>query len=410
MSVERVLIIGGRIENVHKAKERGLGVVYLQQPDKFTPEHAALVDAALLVDFTDWSVVKPLVTAAHESYGFTRVVTTGEAGVETAARINELLNLGGLSHRSARLLRDKLSMREHLSRVGSAAVPAAEVTDRADLEVFAEEHGYPLIVKPVDGIASLGVQLVGDAEEIGASWENISRMRGSAHRSAKSFPLDRFVVEPYIDGREYSVEAFTFAGRHVIVAITEKLTNSNFVELGHVIPARIDTDTEQVIEAAALEFLDAVGVMHGPTHTELRLAADGPRVIESHGRPGGGRIRDLIEAAYGFDIEAYTVAWPSSDLPDLEERPNLLRAAATLFLSGEPGVVTGIEGTDAARELDGVLDVEVGVSIGEEVRALNSSWDRVGQVIAVGEDADTALAICRRSCGEILITTEESGS
>lgn len=410
MSVERVLIIGGRIENIRKAKEHGLGVVYLQQPDKFTPEHASLVDAALLVDFTDWSVVKPLVTAAHESYGFTRVVTTGEAGVEMAARINELLNLGGLPYRSARLLRDKLSMREHLSRVGSATVPAAEVTDRAGLEAFAEEHGYPSIVKPVDGIASLGVQLIDNSEGIDAAWENISRMRGSAHQFAKFFPLDRFVVESYIDGPEYSVEAFTFAGRHVIVAITEKLTHDNFVELGHVIPARIDTDTELAIETAALEFLDAVGVVHGPTHTELRLSADGPRVIESHGRPGGDRIRDLVEAAYGFDIEAYTVAWPSNDLPVLEERPKLLQAAATLFLSAEPGVVTLIEGADAVRGSDEVLDVEVDVSIGDEVRALSSSWDRVGQVIAVGEDADNALTTCRRSRDEILIATEESES
>ncbi|WP_406727111.1 ATP-grasp domain-containing protein [Streptomyces sp. GD-15H] len=406
MSAERVLIIGGRIDNVRKAVEQGLGVVYLQQPGQFTPEHASLVDAAFLVDFADWSVVEPVVTAAHKAYGFSRVATTGEAGVEVAGRINDLLGLGGVSYDVAKLLRDKLSMREHLARVGATTVSAAEVTDRAALEAFGAAHGYPFIVKPVDGIASLGIQLVRGPEEVAAAWERIVELRGSDHQFVRFFPMDRFVAESYVQGPEFSVEAFTFEGRHVIVALTEKLTHGNFVEAGHVIPARIDAADERAIEAAVVEFLDAVGVVHGPTHTELRLSPDGPRVIESHNRPGGDRIRDLVEAAYGFDMEAYTVAWPCDGLPAPTERPALLRAAATRFLTAEPGVVSRTEGAEEARALEGVLDVDLSVSVGDEVGALRSSWDRIGQVIAVGGDADAALAVCEEACARMVVLTE----
>ncbi|MFE9699110.1 ATP-grasp domain-containing protein [Streptomyces sp. NPDC006270] len=405
MPAERVLIIGGRIDNVRKAVEQGLGVVYLQQPGQFTPEHAKLVDAALLVDFADWSVVEPLVTAAHKVYGFTRVATTGEAGVEIAGRINDLLGLGGVSHGVAHLLRDKLRMREHLTRVGATTVPAAEVTGRAALEAFGDAHGYPFIVKPVDGIASLGIQLVRGPRELDAAWDRIVELRSADHQFAQYFPLDRFVAEGYIEGPEYSVEAFTFEGRHVIVAITEKLTDDNFVEAGHVIPARIGPDAEQSIEAAVVDFLDAVGVAHGPTHTELRLSPDGPRVIESHNRPGGDRIRDLVEAAYDFDMEAYTVAWPCPGLPAPAGRPPLVQAAATRFLTAEPGVVSRTEGAEEARALDGVVDLDLSVAAGDEVAALRSSWDRIGQVIAVGADADAALAVCEEVCARTVIVT-----
>ncbi|WP_078915041.1 MULTISPECIES: ATP-grasp domain-containing protein [unclassified Streptomyces] len=405
MSAERVLIIGGRIENVRKAVEQGLGVVYLQQPGQFTPEHAKLVDAAFLVDFADWSVVEPIVTAAHKVYGFTRVATTGEAGVEIAGRINDLLGLGGVSHEVARLLRDKLSMREHLSRVGASTVPAVEVTDRAALEEFGAAHGYPFIVKPVDGIASLGIQLVRGPQEVGAAWDRIVELRASDHQFAQYFPLDRFVAEGYIEGPEFSVEAFTFEGRHVIVAVTEKLTDGNFVEAGHVIPARIDMDAERAVEAAVVEFLDAMGVVHGPTHTELRLSPDGPQVIESHNRPGGDRIRDLVEAAYGFDMEAYTVAWPCPGLPAPTERPPLRQAAATRFLTAEPGVVSRIEGAEEVRALEGVVELDLSVSTGDEVAALRSSWDRIGQVIAVGADPDAALATCEEACARTVVVT-----
>ncbi|MFJ8883230.1 ATP-grasp domain-containing protein [Streptomyces sp. NPDC102402] len=405
MAQERVLIIGGRIDNVRKAVEQGLAVVCLQQPGQFTPQHAELVDAALLVDFSDWSVVEPLVAAAHKVYGFTRVVTTGEAGVEIAGRINDLLGLEGVPYEVARLLRDKLAMREHLARVGAATVPAAEVTGRESLEAFGSAHGYPFVVKPVDGIASLGVQLVKGPEQVAAAWERIGELRGSDHLFARYFPLDRFIAEGYIDGPEFSVEAFTFEGRHLVVAVTEKLTHGNFVEAGHVIPARIDRATERLLELAVAEFLDAVGLTHGPSHTELRLSPDGPRVIESHNRPGGDRLRDLVEAAYGFDMEAYTVAYPSPGLPAPGERPPLLRAAATRFLAAEPGRVVRVSGLEEARGLDGVQDVEVSVSAGDRVTALASSWDRIGQVIAVGADADAALAACEAAAATVVVVT-----
>ncbi|MFD3515438.1 ATP-grasp domain-containing protein [Streptomyces sp. NPDC058657] len=408
MSRQRVLIVGGRIENIRKAKEQGLGVVCLQRPELFTAEHSALVDAALLVDYADWDLLKPMITAAHQAYGFTSVVTTSETGVEPAARISDLLGLGGVSHDVALLLRDKLRMRRHLETAApEITVAAQEVTDRASLETFAAAHGYPFIVKPVDGIASLGLQLIGSADQLDEAWETIGRLRGVEHQFAKAFPLERFVMEEYADGPEFSVEAFTFSGRHVVVAITEKLTFDNFVELGHVVPARLRPEEARAVEACTTTFLDAIGLSDGPSHTEVRLSSRGPRVIESHNRPGGDRIRDLVEAAYGFDLERYSVAWPSGTLPPLEERPALRQAAVTRFLSASPGTVTAIEGLEEARELESVLDVDLGVAVGDTVRPLRSSWDRIGQVIAVGPDADAALALCEKVCAAVVVRTEE---
>ncbi|MER6328117.1 ATP-grasp domain-containing protein [Streptomyces sp. NPDC001034] len=407
MSKQCVLIVGGRIENVRKAKEQGCEVVFLQRPELFLAEHAKLVDAALLVDYRDWGVLEPLITTAHQVYGFTTAVTTSEAGVEPAARINDLLGLGGVSHEVALLLRDKLRMRRHLASVApEITVAAAELDGRESLDRFAAAHGYPFIVKPVDGIASLGLQLVTDETELDDVWETARGLRGVEHQFASAFPIERFVMEEYVEGPEFSVEAFTFAGRHVIVAITEKLTSDNFVELGHVVPARVDPDSACAIERCVRTFLDAIGLQEGPSHTEVRLSERGPRVIESHNRPGGDRIRDLVEAAYGFDIERYTVAWASGTLPALETRPPLRQAAATRFLSAEPGTVTAVEGPATAAERADVLTVALDVAVGDTVRPLRSSWDRIGQVVAVGPDADAALALCEKTCAAVVVRTE----
>ncbi|KMS88000.1 MULTISPECIES: ATP-grasp domain-containing protein [Streptomyces] len=407
MSKQRVLIVGGRIENVRKAKEQGYEVVFLQRPELFLAEHAKLVEAALLVDYRDWDILEPLITAAHQVYGFTAAVTTSEAGLEPAARINDLLGLGGVSHEVTLLLRDKLRMRRHLASVAPEITVAAEELDgRESLDRFAAAHGYPFIVKPVDGIASLGLQLVTEEAELDRVWETARGLRGAEHQFASAFPLERFIMEEYVDGPEVSVEAFTFAGRHVIVAITEKLTSDNFVELGHVVPARLAPESARAIERCVRAFLDAIGLQEGPSHTEVRLSGRGPRVIESHNRPGGDRIRDLVEAAYGFDIERYTVAWASGTLPALESRPPLRQAAATRFLSAEPGTVTAVEGVAEAAERTDVLTVALDVAVGDTVRPLRSSWDRIGQVVAVGPDADAALALCEKTGASVVVRTE----
>ncbi|WP_204021897.1 ATP-grasp domain-containing protein [Micromonospora andamanensis] len=297
-------------------------------------------------------------------------------------------------------------MREHLRTEPDLTVPAAEVTDRSSLERFGATHGYPFIVKPVDALGSLGLQIVQAPDGLDAAWERIESVRGMDHQFARFFPIDRFLMEQYVDGPEFSVEAFTFDGRHLIVAVTEKLTiEGSFIELGHAMPARLDAETESAIRACVVRFLDLVGVTDGPSHTEVRLSASGPKIIESHNRPGGDRIRDLIEEAYGFDIEQYTVAWPSGAVPALAASLTPRRAAATRFLPVEPGTVTAVEGVSDARAVPGTVDVSIDVSVGDTAAQLRSSWDRAGQVVGVGATTDEAIAACTKAMEAIRIVT-----
>ncbi|MEV6314524.1 ATP-grasp domain-containing protein [Streptomyces sp. NPDC051776] len=405
-----LLIIGGRVETVCKARELGLRVVNVQRPEEYRPEHAELVEAALLADYTDWSVLRPLVTAAHEVFGFSGVATITEPGVEPVGLISDALGLPGNSHRCARLMRDKEAMRLHLSWRADA-VAAGAVTDGAALSDFGARHGYPFIVKPVDAAASFGVRKVEGPEAVEDVWRAITDLRGRTdHLFATYFPVDRFLMEEYLDGPEFSVESLSFDGRHVPLAVTEKTTLGSFVESGHAMPARLPSVDEEAVIRCAVESLDALGLRHGPAHTEVKLTERGPRLIESHGRPGGDRIMDLVEAAYGVDIESYASGWAAGVLPPLEGPPEPRAAAATRFLTAEPGRVTAIEGDTDVREHENVLGVDVSVATGDTIRPLEASWDRVGQVLVTGPDTDAAVALGEQLAGKIsVITTPDGG-
>jgi biotin carboxylase len=407
MAEQCVLVVGGRPQLVRKARELGLRVVVVQQVDEFEPELTGLVDSAILVDYTDLALLCPLAVAAHEVFGFCAAVSTTEPGLEPAGRINDLLGLDGISYEASRLLRDKWAMREHLTSAGADTIAAELVSDRDSLLSFGRSNGFPFVVKPVDAAASLGVTLVHGEPDVDRVWGEIGALRGSTgHKFANYFPIDRFLMEEYVEGPEYSVESFSFGDRHVIVAITEKKTHADFVELGHALPARLDPSVEQEIVGLVAEFLDVMGLCHGPGHTEVKLSPAGPRVIESHNRTGGDRIPELVYAAYGIDLDAYTVAWPAKVWPALTGRPRARAAAATRFLVSQPGTVVRVDGVADMRKQECVLDLDVSVSAGNTVRPLRASWDRVGQVLVTGSDTGAAVMVAEQIAQKITIVTE----
>jgi biotin carboxylase len=272
---------------------------------------------------------------------------------------------------------------------------------------FGERYGYPFVVKPVDASASFGVRLVRSSAQTGAVWQDIVRLRGSVgHRFANYFPVRRFLMEEYLDGPEFSVESLSFDGRHVPLAITEKAVHGNFVELGHALPARLPEPSAAAVLACVSDFLDAVGLREGPAHTEVMLTARGPRVVESHGRPGGDRIMELVEAAYGVDIEAYAVGWAAGVLPALDGSPPARAAAATRFVVAPPGRVTAVEGVEEVRAHEGALGADVAVSVGDTVRPLEASWDRPGQVLVTAADTAAAVALAEQLAGKITVATD----
>ncbi len=265
--------------------------------------------------------------------------------------------------------------------------------DEADLTIFADRHGYPFIVKPVDGTASLGVFRVETPEDAEQVWAQVQRLRGTrTDRVSTLFVLREFLIEEYVDGPEFSVESFSFAGRHVIVAITEKFVDHrNFAELGHAVPARLDADAQERIRGSVRRFLDLVGLRDGVSHTEIRIGPRGPAIIESHNRVAGDSITDLVFGAYGIDLVMYALGWPFGLVVELPDTPEPHAGACARFLVGEPGRVESVDGVDEALQQPDVLVVRLSVKPGDTVQSLRDNWDRLGLVAVTGTDTSAAI-------------------
>lgn len=388
-----LLLVGANDETVRKATDLGLRVLVLQHPSKVTAEQRALADEVHVLDYTEWSEVEPVARRLWQAPGFAVALSLTEPGLENAGRVNDEFGLGGAGFEVARAFRDKRRMRQILAGHEGLAVPAAPLTRQEDLDEFGARHGYPFIVKPVDATASLGVFPVASPADHEDVWARVRKLDGvRTDRVSTLFVLREFMMERYIDGPELSVESFSFAGRHVVVAVTEKfLAAGGFAEMGHAVPARIAPAAEERVVACVASFLDAMGLRDGVSHTEVRLSAHGPAIIEGHNRVAGDAITELVRGAYGVDLVTYALGWPFGLVPELTQRPSAHAGASVRVLVGEPGRVVSVAGVEDARSLPGVLDVRITARPGDRVSAPRDNWDRLGLVAVTGADTSQAI-------------------
>lgn len=392
----RILLIGASKKLLQSAVKAGVEVLSVQKPEQFKPEFLSHAPRTFLLDYEDLDALLPIAQGLYEAFPFHYVLSMTETGLIPAAAINDHLGLSGNSLQSVRLLKDKAAMRELLNREGISPVAAATGSSQAHIAAFAAEHGWPLIVKPVDGSGSHGIMKIGSSEELQSAWPVISELG-----------LNRFIIEEYLDGPEISVEAFSFGGRHTIVGITDKWTLPNFVEIGHAVPSRIKgVERDQTVEIVS-QLLTAAGIKEGPSHTELRLTAKGPRIIESHNRVGGDKIHDLVDLAYGIDMVELACSQPFHPIEPSNVPAKPVQAAAIRFFIPDAGFVTEVTGLEEVRNLDYVAEADVLVKPGDMVSPVRHSLDRVGYAVTVAPNAEEAVSRSLMAAQLVRIYTEE---
>jgi len=304
--------------------------------------------------------------------------------VGVAARIAERI---GLPHpidaATSAIATSKARQRERLAAAGVA---------QPRQFAAGEEPVFPCVVKPADQQGQRGLSVVRD----------LAGLRAALDAAAATSRGGGVVVEELVEGSEVTVIAVTAGGKFVPLAVTDRLTAelpAFGVALTHLWPS--SGDSEEAATAAA-EAAAALGVGGGPTYTQIRLAPDGPRVIEVAARLGGGHDAELVEAATGVPLNRLAIDFalgravsiPSNRL--LQGREGV-GGACVLFLVAPPGVLREVTGLEAAASVDGVRWVRSYRAPGWRFGPLRRGGDRAGAILTVGGSPEEALERARRA-------------
>lgn len=378
----------------HKLLEHGHECVLLMPRSKATSadlsapyQHVVVIDDA--ADVTLWIEAA---AAFHRNAAFDAVVAYNENTYLAADAVSKRLGVACTVdvHLFQRVL-DKSLMRRILEQHGIPSCKYA-FAKSADEIISAIRHiGTPCIVKPVDGEASRGVTKVDTAADIEMA---LSRVGAAQIEQG-------VIVEEFLVGNEYSVEAISIGPRHHVVAVTAKFKDEQtFVERGHLVPAPIEPAAQEAIEEYVGRVLDVMGFHDCPSHTELMLTADGPRIIEAHNRIGGDRIMDLTHHATGIDMYDLVARQSVGEdvsplLPDA-----ICRVQYAAIWYADPSIpathkLIDVRGVDHVRALPYIKTLELLKQPGSRGAIMSSSFDRSGLAIAVGDTNEQAVGRAR---------------
>src|SRR5207248_8103198 len=95
-----------------------------------------------------------------------RLEATIEAHTMPAAQVREACTIPGTSVKTAWLCRDKPSMKQALREAGVPTAASAAASSAAEIRAFAEQAGFPLILKPRSGAGAAGTTRVDDPGQL----------------------------------------------------------------------------------------------------------------------------------------------------------------------------------------------------------------------------------------------------
>ncbi|MEU8513836.1 pyridoxal-phosphate dependent enzyme [Kitasatospora sp. NPDC048722] len=386
-------------------RDLGLTPVLLTNSPERYPGVADTGCEVVTCDTNSAAALRETVRATWRREEIAGVATTSDFYLPAVAGLTTLLGLPGNSVESMAACRDKALTRARLAQAGVRQPRFAILADPAEVPEAVARIGLPCVVKPADDSGSNNVLLCSTTEQAVAQSRVILAETVNVRGQATAGTV---LVEEYLDGPEFSVETFSWAGEVRCVGITQKHLGGppHFVEHGHVFPAAVPPHVADDLTGAARRAVRAVGLTNGAAHTEVRLTPEGAAVIEVNGRLAGGMIPELVRLSTGINLLEEQVRAALGRPPRLDRAPT--RAAAIRFLLVErEGTFSHVSGTEAAQAVEGIRHVTVTARPEQRVEPAKNAYHRLGYVIAEGETPDAAAELCAKAHDELTIVLRE---
>lgn len=351
-------------DNAHRFIEATVGqpgvrvAVISQEPQEHLAQHLRdrIVGHWKVEDVLDPGQLASAARTLSEHFGpIHRLYGAYEQLQVPLAEARAMLGVEGMSAEAAHNFRDKSRMKNVLREAGVPCARHRLAHDEAEGRSFAEEVGFPLVLKPPAGAGAQSTFRVDDHEAFGEA------LRISA--PTQSQPV---LIEEFITGEEHSLETISVGGRALWHSLTHyyptplEVIRNPWIQWCLLLPREIDGPQYDDIRVAAGRALEALGMDTGLTHMEWFRRRDGSVAISEVGaRPPGAQITTLVSRANDID---FLHAWARVMIYGEFEPPERRYAAGAAFLRGQgSGRVVRIHGLEqAGRELgELVTDVKL---------------------------------------------------
>lgn len=226
--------------------------------------------------------------------------SNNEYWLEQDARLRTDFNIPGMKTADMEHVKYKSKMKPYYAKAGIPTARYHLVTDLTESLAFVEKVGYPVIVKPDNGVGATTTYKLKSEDELRAFHE-------------KDFHGVQFIMEEFVPGEIYSYDAIMNSkgepifetGNHTPISIMDSVNNHD--DSVFYIEKHIADDVRAAGRAAVKSF----GVKSRFVHFEFfRLTEDHDYLgkkgkiigLEVNYRPSGGFTPDMINYACSTDV------------------------------------------------------------------------------------------------------------
>ena len=218
--------------------------------------------------------------------------------LDAALRTDFNITTGLKSDQIARY-KSKLAMKEFYRKAGLPCARCAPVTTLENGLSFAHEVGYPVIVKPDNGVGAIATYKLKSDEEMRAFFQEL--------------PPVLYLMEEYVPGVVTTYDGVCNSKGDVLFAASHITRNSIMDMVNEGVPTYyyVDKEAPADVEAAGRATLKAFQASSRFFHLEFfRLTADKPGLgrtgdivaLEVNMRPAGGFTPDMLNFSQSADV------------------------------------------------------------------------------------------------------------
>ncbi len=400
--MRKLIILGAGVMQgpaIKAAKEAGFETIVVDA-DASAP-CASLADRFERIDLKDKEGMEALARSLQADGGLSGIMTAGTDFSATVAWVAERIGLPGIPYETALNASDKERMRECFKRAGVPSPAFTSLSAEPD-EGWTPPFPFPVVVKPVDNMGARGCRRA----------ETMPELREAAREALPFSRSNRIIIEEYMEGPEFSIDAIVYKGEITITGLADRhiVFPPYFIEMGHTMPSCLpDMEAEALLAVfkagvRALGLADAGNI--GAAKGDIKLTPSGPMIGEIAARLSGGYMSGWTYP-YSSDVNLIRAAVEIAGggaLPSLSAARDWT-SAERAFIS-IPGVIRAVIGADAARAVPGVRDLFLRVKAGDAVCFPVNNVSKAGNVISAAPTRDEAIHAAETAVHAVLIRLE----
>lgn len=392
---------GSSREAIRAADKLGYYTVLLTNKQRFFEQRTEFPDVHLMLLCDLDSIeemkknIKSLIVKALDILAIASFV---DVYCYTAALLSEEFGLNHFTTDAISKMMNKVLSRELLS--DTAYVPRFNILSKGSNLSKSEVKEYlPIIMKSPNSTGSKDVFKINSYKEFHHYMKKL----------LVKYPEEIILIEEFLDGPQYLIEAIVNEGKLNIIAIfKQEITfGERFIVTGYDLLIDLEDAFYNKLKSAVEDIISKHGLKYGPCHLEMRLVKEQWKLIEINPRISGGGMNNLIKAGLGINLVKETLIILIGQEPNLKQgyTNNVFAQYVTVEESGRLEKVTG---RNRALKSPGVKEVYIRPRKGDLLIPPLSMGNRYAYVIAIGNTTQEAKINAKFAASQICFKLVQS--